>query len=73
MSVNFFDFRAFDADEIVDRLFVGSVDAATNLNELQKHGITHILVVAYDLEPKFVDSFTYMRVVIDVRWLKIIL
>jgi hypothetical protein len=67
MSTNFFDFRPFDADEIVDRLWVGSVDSAMDLIELQKHGITHILVVAHDLEPKFLDKFTYMRVIVDVR------
>jgi hypothetical protein len=69
MSFNFFDFRPFDADEVVERLWVGSVDAATDLNELHKHGITHILIVAHDLEPKHVDKLTYMRVKIDVRYL----
>ncbi len=62
---NFFDIRDFDADEIVEGLYVGSVEAALNFGELKKRNITHIVTVAADLEPKFVDRITYMHVNIN--------
>lgn len=32
-------------DEVEDRLFIGSMDAATDISNLETHGVTHIVTV----------------------------
>ena len=39
--------------EVVDRLFLGSVGAAFNMESLDKNGITHILTCADKIYPRF--------------------
>jgi len=45
--------------KIKDNLYIGSIGAAYNLNQLQEHGITHIMTVAKDIKPRFESNFTY--------------
>ena len=45
--------------EVTDSLYVGNFATACNLRLLQRTGITHILVVATGLAPRFPDTFQY--------------
>ena len=45
--------------EIFSHLYLGSVGAAMNKNNLMGIGITHVLVVADHIKPRFPDLFTY--------------
>jgi nicotinic acid phosphoribosyltransferase len=45
--------REFEADLIVENLYLGSARASDDLEQLKKHGITHILTVAYEFQPKY--------------------
>ena len=47
--------REFDADMIVDGLWLGSEDAAMNDEELKKHNIKYILTVAEEIDPEYLD------------------
>jgi protein-tyrosine phosphatase len=51
-----------ECDEIVTGLYLGNYNAACDKNLLDSLGITHILTVASDLKPQFLDSFTYKRI-----------
>ena len=46
----------------LDYLFVGSVGAAYNFEQLKATGITHIINVTNTLENKYPDHFTYLRI-----------
>ena len=48
--------------EIIPNLFLGSVGCASNLEELQKNKITHILCCASGMENKFPNKFKYYNV-----------
>jgi hypothetical protein len=43
-------------------LFLGSVGAALNKQQLQALGITHVLTVARSLQPAFPADFTYKKI-----------
>ncbi|KAF0556690.1 dual specificity protein phosphatase 19 [Gigaspora margarita] len=47
------------ATNILPRLFLGSLVAATDEDWLEEHKITHILTVANGILPSFPESFTY--------------
>mmetsp|Transcript_10678 Transcript_10678/g.43778 ORF Transcript_10678/g.43778 Transcript_10678/m.43778 type:complete len:238 (+) Transcript_10678:225-938(+) len=55
----------FDAQEVLPRLFLGSVYAATNEATMKAHGVTHVLVVSGVLPRLFPQSFRYCQVDID--------
>mmetsp|Transcript_8983 Transcript_8983/g.12359 ORF Transcript_8983/g.12359 Transcript_8983/m.12359 type:complete len:195 (-) Transcript_8983:39-623(-) len=55
----------FDAQEILDGLYLGSVDAASDLEELKKRNISHILTAAHDIDPKFSSEIEYLIVQVD--------
>ncbi len=43
---NFFeDFQKFDAQEVIERLYLGSMQASTDYDELTKRNISHIITV----------------------------
>lgn len=44
---------------VYDDIFLGSIGAAYNKEELEKHGITHILTCAAKIKPRFPDEFKY--------------
>ena len=46
-------------DFIVDNVYLGSVDSATYLEELQKLKITHVMVVGTGLKLHFPDHIKY--------------
>jgi protein-tyrosine phosphatase len=48
--------------EIFNHLYLGSVGAAMNKNNLKRLGITHILCVADNIKPQFPDLFTYKSI-----------
>ncbi|CAG8616184.1 12678_t:CDS:10 [Dentiscutata erythropus] len=53
------------ASNILPKLYLGSLVAATDENWLKEHKITHILTVADSVLPSFPESFTYK--VISIR------
>jgi len=50
----------FDAQEIVDGVFLGSISASYNLNILKELGITHVVSVIAGYEPPFPSDFKYL-------------
>ena len=52
-------FSATDLNEIIPGLYLGSVFAATDLDTLEEHKITHILTMGSYMDPKFPDKFEY--------------
>lgn len=57
--------EGFDAQEVLPRLFLGSVYAAAAVEPMKAHGITHVLVVSGILPQLFPGDFTYCQVDID--------
>jgi hypothetical protein len=47
-------------DKIIDGLYLGNIQGASNLAMLKKKGITHILHVAADFKPFFPGEFNYL-------------
>ena len=57
---------SFEADNIVDNLWLGNWASAYDKDALKKMGITHILSAVYDISPTYPDDFKYMKIpVID--------
>jgi len=52
-------------DKIIDSIYLGKSNSARNLNILREIGITHILMVGYDLEAVFPNDFIYKSIEID--------
>jgi len=46
-------------DKILDRLYLGNLKGASNLQNLKAAGITHILQVASGIKPFFPKDFKY--------------
>jgi protein tyrosine phosphatase len=46
-------------NKIADRLYLGNLQAAHDINSLKQAGITHILQVANGIKPMFPKQFTY--------------
>lgn len=46
-------------DKIIDRLYLGNLKGASNLQNLKAAGITHILQVASGIKPFFPKDFKY--------------
>ena len=47
--------------ELIDNLFIGTIGAASNLNQLEKNKITHILIAGEGIKKYFPDKFTYIQ------------
>ena len=47
----------YEASEVIPNLYLGSVGAAYNKDQLLKSGITHILTVADKLQPRYPKDF----------------
>ena len=47
--------------ELIDNLYIGSIGAASNLNQLEKNNITHILIAGQGIKKYFPDKFTYLQ------------
>ena len=60
-------FKKFEANEIMEGLWLGSLETACDKEALKSQGITHIVTAIYDVKPQFPDSdFEYHMVpVID--------
>lgn len=54
--------RIFEAQEIIDDVYLGSVDSSFDFKELKSRGITHIISVAAGYIPPFKDEFCYMHI-----------
>ena len=52
-------------NKITESIFLGKSNSAQNLDVLQELGITHILMVGYDLEAKFPKQITYTHLEMD--------
>ena len=50
----------FEANEIIDGLWLGSLESSYAKNILQKKGITHIISVLAGYEAPFVNDFNYL-------------
>jgi len=61
--------EGFEADEIIDNLFLGNVSAALKLNELKRNGITHVLTIHDSLLPLYPHHFNYMVITATDFWL----
>ncbi|KAJ5357962.1 phosphatases II [Penicillium brevicompactum] len=48
--------------EVTDHLYISGYEFASNLSELQRHRITHILNMSYEYDNAFPDEFTYMHI-----------
>ena len=46
-------------NKIVDRLYLGNIQAAGDIQTLKQHNITHILTVAAGIKPLYPRDFTY--------------
>ena len=47
--------------QIIDRLFIGSISAASNKDSLLFHNISHIVIAGLGLKKNFPDDFTYIH------------
>jgi len=54
-----------EADEILSRLFLGSIKSALNVVALVKQNITHILTIHDSLNPTYPNHFEYMWIQAD--------
>jgi len=54
-----------EIDKITDKLYLGNLDAAKNLNNLKQLGITHILICGYFLPEFFPNDFTYKTIELE--------
>jgi len=55
----------FEADQILDKLWLGNINAAFHYKFLQENGITHVLTVHQDLKPMYPELFTYMVIQVE--------
>eukprot|EP00300_Choanocystis_sp_HF-7_P039543 c5866_g1_i1.p1 GENE.c5866_g1_i1~~c5866_g1_i1.p1 ORF type:complete len:337 (-),score=48.04 c5866_g1_i1:21-953(-) len=51
--------------KIVDNIYLGSVAAAKNIDALREAGVTHILCVSRDIDPRYPSEFIYRSVEVD--------
>ena len=58
-------FSTGDLDEIMPRLYLGSMFAAGELETLEECKVTHILTMGSDMDPKFPDKFEYKICEVD--------
>ena len=49
----------FEATEIIDGVYLGSLESSYDINTLKKKGITHIISVLAGYVPPFPDDFNY--------------
>lgn len=56
---NYFE-NTWEADEIVDGIFLGALSSSFNKEEMKKRGITHVVSVLAGYEPPFPEDFNYM-------------
>ncbi len=58
----------WNAQQIIDKVYLGSFMASLNCNEMKSHNITHILSLCHDIkEPKYPKVFQYMIVRMEDR------
>ena len=46
-------------DKITDRIYLGDITGAANLEMLKKNKITHVLTMAAGIKPMFIKDFKY--------------
>ena len=61
-------YKKFEADKIIEGLYLGSLETACDEKGLKENGVTHIVTAIYKVQPQFPDSdFEYHMVpVIDI-------
>ena len=52
--------NSFEANEIIDGIFLGSISSSYDFKILKDKGITHILTVIAGFEPPFPNDFNYL-------------
>jgi protein-tyrosine phosphatase len=52
-------------DQVLEQLFLGNEDAATDRGLLKTHKITHVLRAGYELESPFEDELAYLKLDIN--------
>jgi len=50
----------FDANEVIEGIYIGAIGSSYNIEELKKYGITHIISVIAGYVPPYPDKFKYM-------------
>jgi protein-tyrosine phosphatase len=56
----FIPFNTFEANEIIDGIYLGSINSAYDLEQLKKRGITHLLSVISGFDAPFPNEFKYL-------------
>ncbi len=54
------DNNKFEANEIIDGLYLGCIDSSFDYNTLKDKGITHIISVIAGFEPPYPNDFNYL-------------
>lgn len=52
--------ESFEANEIVDKVWLGDWSSAYDVKTLEALGITHILSAVYDISPAYPEKFKYI-------------
>ena len=55
-------YHTFEAHEIFDKVFIGSIDSVYDIEILRKHGINNIISVISDFIPPYPEDFNYLVV-----------
>ncbi|ETO35768.1 hypothetical protein RFI_01294 [Reticulomyxa filosa] len=54
--------KAESMQEVLPRIYMGPSSVAQNSEVLEKHGITHVLAIGWDLKAHFPDKFKYLLI-----------
>lgn len=52
----------FNVQQIEDGVFIGDIASASNVDELKRLGITHVITAVLGVSPQFPTEFVYMNV-----------
>jgi hypothetical protein len=62
----------YKMNKILDNLWLGDLNDASNLYKLKQHGVTHILQAAAGFKPAYPDEFKYKIInVLDMPYVNI--
>ena len=59
-KVSYYQSYKFEADKIIDGIYLGSIDSVYDEKALEEHGITHIISAIAGFEPPYPDKFKYI-------------
>ena len=59
-NISYYYSYKFEADEILDGIYLGSIDSVYDQKSLEEHGITHIISAVAGFVPPYPDKFKYI-------------